>query len=183
MDTSRSSPSLAVAGWSIRKALVLCSAVMDVLLPLSTTFMLWKGLSIATNSSYPLVCVVSESMAPTFHRGDLLLLWNWTTSVEPGDIPVVWFYGAPLPMVHRIIQTMQDTSGLQSFLTKGDNNIVDDVALYPGQRTSVYRSEVVGFVRGYVPYMGWFVIAFQDFYWMKYGVGILIVVILLLAGL
>ncbi|KAI0434847.1 putative signal peptidase complex catalytic subunit SEC11 [Xylaria sp. FL1042] len=177
MHTRQSSPNL--AGWSIRKALVLLSAAMDALLPLSTTFMLWKGLSIATNSSFPIVCVVSESMAPTFHRGDLLLLWNWTTSVEPGDIPVVWFRGAPLPMVHRIIQTTQDTSGLQYFLTKGDNNIVDDVALYPGQRTSVYRSEVVGFVRGYVPYMGWIAIAFQDLYWVKYAAGILIAVILL----
>ncbi|GAW25708.1 putative signal peptidase I [Rosellinia necatrix] len=60
-----------------------------------------------------------------------------------------------------------------------DNNDLDDVALYPGERTSVYRSEVVGFVRGYVPYLGWIVIAFQDFYWVKYAVGIFIAVMFL----
>ncbi|KAI1172195.1 hypothetical protein F4777DRAFT_562910 [Nemania sp. FL0916] len=123
---------------SIRKTVLLSLAVLDVLLPISTTFMLWKGLSVLTNSSYPIVCVVSESMAPTFYRGDLLLLWNWTASAEPGDIPVVWFYHTPLPMVHRIVQTTQDSSGLQSFLIKGDNNNLNDVVLYPGERTSVF---------------------------------------------
>ncbi|KAI1743974.1 putative signal peptidase complex catalytic subunit SEC11 [Xylaria scruposa] len=177
MHTNQDSPHL--GRWSIRNILALSSALLDVLLPLSTTFMVWKGLSIATNSSFPIVCVVSESMAPTFHRGDLLLLWNWTTSIEPGDIPVVWFHDSPLPMVHRIVQATQDTSGLPSFLTKGDNNNVDDVALYPGQRTSVYRSEVVGFVRGYIPYLGWIVIVFQEFYWVKYTAGILIAIIFL----
>ncbi|GAW22417.1 hypothetical protein ANO14919_119540 [Xylariales sp. No.14919] len=177
MHTHQSAPNL--GRWRIRNIRVLSSAVLDVLLPLSTTFIAWKGLSIATNSSFPIVCVVSESMAPTFHRGDLLLLWNWTTSVEPGDVPVVWFHRAPLPMVHRIVQTTWDTSGLQSFLTKGDNNNIDDVALYPGQRTSVYRSEVVGFVRGYIPYIGWIVIALQHFYWVKYAAGIVIAIIFL----
>lgn len=42
-------------------------------------------------------------MAPAFHRGDILLLWNRTSTVEVGDIPVVWFEGSPLPMVHRVI--------------------------------------------------------------------------------
>jgi signal peptidase len=100
--------SLHLGPWSTRKILTLASAVLDVLLPLSTTFMAWKGLCILTNSSFPIVCVVSESMAPTFHRGDVLVLWNWTISAEPGDIPVVWFDREPLPMVHRIVQTMQD---------------------------------------------------------------------------
>ncbi|KAI3335553.1 hypothetical protein F4824DRAFT_510752 [Ustulina deusta] len=87
-------------------------------------------------------------------------------------------------MVHRIVRTTQDTSGRQSFLTKGNNNNnnnIDDVSLYPGQRTSVYRSEVVGFVRGYIPYIGWIVIAFQEFCWVKYAAGI-IIAIFFLAG-
>lgn len=68
----------------------------------------------------------------------------------------------------------------QLFLTKGDNNENDDVALYPNGRTLVSRSEVVGFVRGYVPKVGWFVIGVQDnVYYTKYA--ILALVILLLA--
>jgi signal peptidase I len=50
-------------------------------------------------------------MAPAFHRGDILLLWNRVSSVEPGDIPVVWFQGDPLPMVHRVVQVFDETSG------------------------------------------------------------------------
>lgn len=68
----------------------------------------------------------------------------------------------------------------QWFLTKGDNNENDDVALYPNGRTLVSRSEVVGFVRGHVPKLGWFVIGIQDnLYYSKYG--IFAIVILLLA--
>lgn len=56
----------------------------------------------------------------------------------------------------------------QHFLTKGDNNELDDVSLYPGTRTTVSRDEVVGFVRGYVPFLGWLVIKFQEAFWIKY---------------
>jgi signal peptidase len=39
-------------------------------------------------------------------------------------------------------------------LTKGDNNIVDDVSLYPNGRKWVYREEVVGLVKGHIPTVG-----------------------------
>jgi signal peptidase I len=56
----------------------------------------------------------------------------------------------------------------QVFLTKGDNNLFDDVSLYPGDRTLVSQEEVIGFVRGYMPLLGWIVIGFQDVYWLRY---------------
>lgn len=48
--------------------------------------------------------VISESMAPAFHRGDIIFLWNRSKLVNVGDIPVVWFRSQPLPMVHRAVQ-------------------------------------------------------------------------------
>ncbi len=45
-------------------------------LVLSTAFMLWKGLSVLTDSPSPIVVVLSGSMEPAFQRGDLLFLWN-----------------------------------------------------------------------------------------------------------
>ena len=42
----------------------------------------------------------------------------------------------------------------QFILTKGDNNAVDDTALYPEGQSFVYRENVVGLVRGYIPYVG-----------------------------
>lgn len=46
-------------------------------------------------------------------------------------------------------------------ITKGDNNEVDDIALYPAGRQAVRRDEVVGFVRGYLPFVGWPAILMQ----------------------
>jgi signal peptidase len=53
-------------------------------------------------------------------------------------------------------------------LTKGDNNRYDDRSLYPPGRQYIHRDEVFGLVRGYIPYLGWVVIALQEIYWIKY---------------
>ena len=56
----------------------------------------------------------------------------------------------------------------QLIVTKGDNNEFDDVSLYPQGRAFISRDEVVGLVRGYVPFLGWVVIALQEVVWVKY---------------
>ena len=66
--------------------------------------MLWKSLTVFTNSAFPIHVVISESMAPAFHRGDMIFLSNWKEEIAVGDIPVVWFPGKPLPMVHRAVK-------------------------------------------------------------------------------
>lgn len=83
-------------------------SVLYPLLALSTFYMFWKSACITTNSDLPVVVVVSESMAPAFHRGDLLLLWNRELTVRVGDVPLVWFPEQRLPMVHRAVQLHWD---------------------------------------------------------------------------
>lgn len=95
-------------GGTLRLRAILLTTLTTLLLPLSSTLMAWKGLSVLTGSPVPIVCVISESMAPAFHRGDLVFLWNRTPAVRVGDIPVVWFHGKSLPMVHRVIQVIAD---------------------------------------------------------------------------
>lgn len=56
----------------------------------------------------------------------------------------------------------------QLIVTKGDNNEFDDIPLYPPGRAFVSRDEIVGLVRGYVPFLGWAVIALQEVIWVKY---------------
>lgn len=51
--------------------------------------------------------------------------------------------------------------------TKGDNNEHSDVVLYPPGQTYVYRYQVVGLVRGYIPYIGWITVAFSEVPWLK----------------
>lgn len=82
----------------------LLSEILSVVWAVSFAFMAWKALCIATGAAYPILVVTSESMAPAFHRGDLILLWNRVEKIHTGDIPVVWFSGNPLPMVHRAIK-------------------------------------------------------------------------------
>lgn len=91
-------------GGAAKRLASLVPVALAILLPLSSTLMMWKALCLVTNSRSPIVCVISESMEPTFYRGDILLLWNRTLTIEVGDIPVVWFEGNPLPMVHRVIK-------------------------------------------------------------------------------
>lgn len=50
--------------------------------------MLWKGLSVFSASSSPIVVVLSGSMEPAFQRGDLLFLWNRSPRAEVGEIVV-----------------------------------------------------------------------------------------------
>jgi signal peptidase len=57
------------------------------------------------NVSY--MVVASESMAPAFHRGDQILLWNQEDQIHARDIPVVWLPGQPLPMVHRAVKVLR----------------------------------------------------------------------------
>ncbi|EYE93859.1 S24/S26 family peptidase [Aspergillus ruber CBS 135680] len=132
--------------------------------------MLWKLLCLVTGSSIPIMVVISESMAPAFHRGDIIFLWNRSKLVNVGDIPVVWFRSQPLPMVHRAVQVFGE-GVVQHILTKGDNNYIDDVGLYPPGRSWVRRDEVVGIVKGYLPSLGWLTIAANEMPWLR-GMGI-----------
>ncbi|KAH8173808.1 signal peptidase I [Sarocladium implicatum] len=125
-------------------------------------FMAWKALCLITLSPHPVQVIISASMEPTFQRGDLIFLWNRPEMIRVGDIPVIWFEGAPLPMTHRAIKVLwADESGRddgvpkQLILTKGDNNELDDVALYPIGQKYAYRHQVIGVVRWYIPWLGW----------------------------
>ncbi|KAF4815966.1 Signal peptidase complex catalytic subunit SEC11 [Colletotrichum siamense] len=109
---------------------MLSRRVPSVLRLLERSFMAWKALSLATNCAYPAMVVLSESMEPAFSRGDIILLANWQ-EVEVGDIPVIWFQGQPLPMVHRAVEVLFADGQERLILTKGDNNEINDVVLYP----------------------------------------------------
>lgn len=83
-------------------------SILTLLLLLTAPYMFWKLLCLITGSSIPIMVVISESMAPAFHRGDIIFLWNRSKLVNVGDIPVVWFRSQPLPMVHRAVQVFGD---------------------------------------------------------------------------
>jgi hypothetical protein len=82
----------------------LAAQVLNFALVLSTAFMLWKGLSVASDSPSPIVVVLSGSMEPAFERGDLLFLWNRGRDTQVGEIVVYNVKGKDIPIVHRVVR-------------------------------------------------------------------------------
>lgn len=73
----------------------------------SSALMIWKGLMVLTGSESPIVVVLSGSMEPAFHRGDLLFLTNYSPDDEPirvGEIVVFKVDGRDIPIVHRVLK-------------------------------------------------------------------------------
>ncbi|KIW08348.1 signal peptidase complex catalytic subunit sec11 [Verruconis gallopava] len=141
--------------------------VLNFGLVLSTAFMMWKGLSVFTNSPSPIVVVLSGSMEPAFERGDLLFLWNRGMDTQIGEIVVYNIQGKDIPIVHRVIRrfTIDDTLHL---LTKGDNNAADDTELYAAGQNFLNRErDVIGSVVGYVPLVGYVTILLSEYPWLK----------------
>ncbi|KAI0080383.1 hypothetical protein K474DRAFT_1704692 [Panus rudis PR-1116 ss-1] len=156
---------------------------------LASGLMIWKGLGLVTNTESPIVVVLSGSMEPAFYRGDLLFLTNPSNQkYKTGDITVYKIPGANVPIVHRVLEThdavlsrkgaiaASPLSRDQLLLTKGDNNMIDDLELYQGLEW-LERKHIVGKVRGFLPYVGYVTIAMNDFPQLKFallgGLGLL----------
>ena len=84
--------------------------------------------------------VQSDSMAPTFKQGDLIFVKkiNDMYSLQTND--VITFYtiieGMRVLNTHRIVE-ISDNNGTRSYITRGDNNPLDD-------EIPVYPSDIVG---------------------------------------
>lgn len=53
------------------------------------------------------------------------------------------------------------------FLTKGDNNGLDDTALYPEGKRFLVREDIIGSVVAYVPVIGYPVVLIHEQLWLK----------------
>ncbi|XP_077996613.1 signal peptidase complex catalytic subunit SEC11A-like [Glandiceps talaboti] len=135
----------------------------------SSALMIWKGLMVMTGSESPIVVVLSGSMEPAFFRGDLLFLTNYQEEpIRVGEIVVFKIEGREIPIVHRVIKLHEKETGEVKFLTKGDNNQVDDRGLYAPGQLWLQRKDVVGRARGFVPYVGMVTILMNDYPKFKY---------------
>ncbi|OJJ62621.1 hypothetical protein ASPSYDRAFT_109552, partial [Aspergillus sydowii CBS 593.65] len=134
---------------------------------IASCFMAWKAICLCTGTPYPMMVVTTESMLPAFAPGDVLFVSNHHQDAAIGDLPVCWLPGSAFPMVHRVHRVTyahdhQNNPSQQLMLTKGDNNHIDDTVMYSGNQGFLDRRQVLGFVRGYVPFIGWVVIALQE---------------------
>lgn len=76
--------------------------VLNFAMIVSSALMIWKGLMVVTGSESPIVVVLSGSMEPAFHRGDLLFLTDHHEEpIRAGEIVVFKIEGREIPIVHR----------------------------------------------------------------------------------
>jgi signal peptidase len=71
--------------------------------------------------------VVSGSMEPTLHRGDIVLVDHNVDNVQVGDIIVYYGTWTPTPedIIHRVIQKEQTHGNGAVYTTKGDNSFTN----------------------------------------------------------
>ncbi|KPM42183.1 Signal peptidase complex catalytic subunit SEC11 [Neonectria ditissima] len=142
--------------------------LMNFALILSTAFMMWKGLSVITDSPSPIVVVLSGSMEPAFQRGDLLFLWNRNilSETQVGEVVVYEVRDKDIPIVHRIVRKFGSGEKAQ-LLTKGDNNLSDDTELYARGQDFLVRKDIIGSVVGFLPFVGYVTILLSEHPWLK----------------
>jgi signal peptidase len=133
-----------------------------------SALMLWKGLMLVTGSESPVVVVLSGSMEPGFHRGDILFLSLTDTPFKPGDVTVFSIEGRDIPIVHRTHNVHEDGLDKLSIVTKGDNNNVDDRGLYKPGQLFLKKKNVIGRAYAFIPYVGMITIWLNDFPWLKH---------------
>lgn len=107
---------------------------------------------------YKPIAVISNSMKPSFSRGDICIIKKVTdykqiTQIQKGDI--IEYYLNNIYIVHRVVE-VQNKDDKISFITKGDNNMVED--LLP-----VSEEQVVGIVVYTIPYLGYPSVWFSEF--------------------
>jgi len=138
---------------------------------ISSALMLWKTLILLTGCECPVVVVLSGSMEPAFYRGDLLTLTHYRhIPIENGEIVVYKLSEREIPIVHRVVKRHENTkTGEIKYLTKGDNNKVDDRGLYSKGQRWIRPEDILGRARGQCPYIGMITIILNDYPKLKYA--------------
>ena len=118
-------------------------------------------------------------MEPGFYRGDILFLnmgfFSKPKPFETGEIVVFSVSGREIPIVHRLVRTHERADKKDvDMLTKGDNNYMDDVALYAEGQQWLNNKHLMGRAVGYLPKVGIVTILMNDYPMLKYAlIGIL----------
>jgi signal peptidase len=147
------------------------SNIMYIILGIALAFGINQGLSFVLATDMPIVAVESNSMVPTFSKGDILVLQGAPTSqISVGDIIVFSVKEQPTPIVHRIVAINNDGS----FKTKGDANSGS-----MSFETHIDSSQIHGKSIMIIPYLGWVKIGITEFVLPN---SILFIVIIVLAG-
>jgi hypothetical protein len=72
--------------------------------------------------------------------------------------------------VHRVIKAFETEGHSVKLLTKGDDNVVDDIGLYSPRQEYLERDDIVGKQIGMLRFVGMMVIILEDYSNLKYSI-------------
>jgi len=131
------------------------NSVLYVVVGIALAFIINHGLAFALSTDMPVVAVESNSMVPTFYKGDILILKGVSKEdIKVGDIVVFSPYEGTTPVVHRIIKINKDGT----FQTKGDANS----GQLPFEKRIKFE-QIHGKVIFIIPYLGWIKLGFTEY--------------------
>ena len=129
--------------------------ILYIALGIFLAFAINQALALSLSTDMPIVAVESNSMSPTFNRGDILILRGIPTGqISVGDVVVFSVEEQPTPIVHRVIKINDDGT----FKTRGDANS-GSLAF----ETQIEPSQIHGKSIMIVPYLGWVKIGITEF--------------------
>jgi signal peptidase I len=120
-----------------------------------------QGLALALSTDMPVVAVESNSMVPTFYKGDILVIQGvadplqYRNFLEMGDIIVFSPEGKAIPIVHRLVGKNDDGT----FQTMGDAN---DGRQLPFEKR-IEPSQIHGKMLFIIPFLGWIKIGATEY--------------------
>lgn len=115
-------------------------------------FCVIQGALYAVLGVFPPYRVISSgSMEPVYHEGDIIFIRETPPqSIDVGDIIVFEARNGTIPIVHRVVDII-DENGTLYFATQGDNNPFPDSYYSPG----VPESRIIGTPVLKIPKIGW----------------------------
>lgn len=135
-------------GLTILVSIALWAVILLAALFAFTTLATKNSNQVASLAGFTPLSVVSDSMAPTFNAGDLIIIRKCDPStLQEGDI--ITFHAIInneyALNTHRISQ-IQDQNGVRSYVTKGDNNAIEDIHMISdGDIVGRYVGKLPGF--------------------------------------
>lgn len=135
----------------VLKVIVNVFAWIIVILALLTTILVFSsnsGNGVANLLGYIPLTVESDSMAPTFKQGDLIICKEIddVQALKEGDVITFWtiIQGQKVKNTHRIV-AVNNADSVLSFSTRGDNNAIDDdVPVYAGDLIGKWTETKIG---------------------------------------